>query len=352
MSDHSPDRTAGQTLSTADAVDLSQRIAELSKAGLPLPAGLRATAEEVSSRRVRRVLNRLADDVEAGRPFDEALQSLGDRFPPHVRGLIVAGVRSGQLGDVLEKFVEHHRQAAALRRRALLALVYPSLLIAMVIGVTLFFAATVATDLAQIVEDLDSNLPPQTELLLMIPETSWFWLFAVLAVVAAVFLITRFVLGRVVFDIVASFTPLVGSLWQWAALSEFCRLLATLVEREVPLPEALRLSAAAVRDVRLAAGCQQLATRVSAGQRLSEAAQDVPSLPPTFTALVAWDETMPALVQSLRSAARLFHQRAMRQLTLIQRVAPAFTFVLVLMAVGFLISAILSPIVNLINTLT
>jgi general secretion pathway protein F len=129
-------------------------------------------------------------------------------------------------------------------------------------------------------------------------------------------------------------------------------MLAMLIERHVPAAEAIELSGAAVGPLWLRIGCRRVANRMREGESLSAAISRAGLFPPTLLAVVSWGESLPALAESLNIAAELFHSRASRQLSLVQRVAPAFAFLIVIIAVGFLVSAVITPMVRIIETLT
>ena len=96
---------------------------------MPLEGGLRALADEIPSARLARVLRQLADRLTAGATLEAAIRALGSRLPADLRGLIVAGIRSGRLAVVLEEFAALIRRQQQLRRRATLAVAYPTLLL-------------------------------------------------------------------------------------------------------------------------------------------------------------------------------------------------------------------------------
>ena len=72
-------------LSPDEAAEFAARVAELTKAGLPLGAGLRALADELPGRRLPRVLRRVADRLDAGDDLLGALESQGAHLPAHLR---------------------------------------------------------------------------------------------------------------------------------------------------------------------------------------------------------------------------------------------------------------------------
>ena len=118
---------AGGGLSGAEALELSAQLAGLARAGLPLAPSLAALAEELPRGRLRRSMRDLARGLEAGQPLGEAVEGQEGRIPPHLRGLVAAGVRSGRLGEVLGEFSQYATIGVELRRRLWLNLAYPVL---------------------------------------------------------------------------------------------------------------------------------------------------------------------------------------------------------------------------------
>src|SRR5438309_113989 len=110
--------------------------AVIATAAMPLPAGLRAAAQEAASPRVASGLRSLAAELERGRSLSDCLTST-TRLPPYVAGLIRAAQGSGDLGMTLTAWTANRRSARQYWRATLAALAYPGIAIAMAIGVFL-----------------------------------------------------------------------------------------------------------------------------------------------------------------------------------------------------------------------
>src|SRR4051812_33033202 len=98
------DQRGTKHLSRHDATQLSEQIADLTRAGLPLPSGLRALGEELPSGRLRRMLDALSHSLEEGASLEKAIDAQGTRLPAHLRGLVLAGEGTGRTGEVLGRF--------------------------------------------------------------------------------------------------------------------------------------------------------------------------------------------------------------------------------------------------------
>src|SRR5262245_56021184 len=93
--------STSRQLTSDEAAMLMSQLSGLTRAGLTLPGGLRAMAEEVGSGPLPVVLHELALRVEQGEPLATALGAQKHRLPGHLSGLIQAGVETDRLADVL-----------------------------------------------------------------------------------------------------------------------------------------------------------------------------------------------------------------------------------------------------------
>ncbi len=127
-----PEPTSGspKPLSEREAAELVGRVADLSKAGLPLAPGLRAAAAELPDSRLAAALKRLAASLDHGQTLDQAMAAEGRALPAHFQALVAAGIRSGKLGQTLEEFVEFRQTTSDIRSSVWVALVYPAVVLA------------------------------------------------------------------------------------------------------------------------------------------------------------------------------------------------------------------------------
>ncbi len=271
---------SSRRLSTEETGELALRVAELTKAGLPLGAGLRALADEFPGRRLPGVLRRLADRLDAGMDFAAAIDQEGRRLPECLRGVILAGIHSGRLAEVLEEYTDIERTQLELRRRIWLGLAYPMVLLIAVAGLAVL-ASTIVPSFQKIFADFGTGLPPATQLVLVVAGPLATMFVILLLVIASAAIMLRLGLGtRWVWPVLHRL-PLAGPLLRWSQLVQFSRLMGLLIAQQVSLPDALRLAAAGLRDANLARGCRRVADDVEGGRALDEslAARRLPAEP-------------------------------------------------------------------------
>jgi general secretion pathway protein F len=339
-------------LGAAEVAELAARIAELSRAGMPLGDGLRAMAGDLPGRRLPRTLRRLADRFDAGDDLKTSLESQGRRLPGHLVGLMLAGVRSGRLAQVLEEFVELERSRWELRRRVWLALAYPLLLSVMLAALMLFCSIFVVSQFRPLFADFKMDLPIVTQ-------------FFFESVRPGAWVVMGFAAGCVAVPVLLQFTPapawlppllyaipLIGPLLRWSRLAQFARLMAVLLEQQVPLPEALRLTAAGLGDAYLARGCREAAGDVEAGRLFWESLAEKRQFPPSLIPLVRWGQLTPALADAFRAAAEMFEGRVVSQEPLLDAVLLPVALLVITAFIGSFILAVSLPTIALIQKLS
>ncbi len=300
-------------LTAGDAAALSDQIASLTRAGLPLASGLVALGEELPRGRLRRSVYELARTLESGVPLEKAISHQQNRIPPHLRGLVIAGVRSGRLGDVLNRFTRYASIGIGLKRELWLSLAYPLVTSAAAVALFVFVCTFLVRQFERIYRDFNIPLPRLTIALVNVAG-GVYKLAPPALVVAGValgcWLAAQLWLSAATRRSLAARLPLFGTIWRTTSLAEFCHLLALLLESQLPLPEALRLAGAGVQDADIDSACQLMARDVEAGGSLAKAISNRRPFPLGLAQLLRWAERYKSLPEVLHVAGAMFEARA------------------------------------------
>ena len=214
--------------------------------GTPIVQGLSAIERQTEQPRWRRVVAQVREQVEAGVPLSQTMQHFPHYFDAVSRSLIAAGETSGSLSTMLGRLATLARKQSQLRSSIIGALVYPSLLMVMGIGVVILMLLFVLPRFSGLFETLDSPLPPTTKFLLYVSTLlrSFWW--AALLVCTATGAGIKYWLGsshgKAVLCSFALRAPKVGALVRSLVTARITRLLGVLIESRVPLLEALGLT--------------------------------------------------------------------------------------------------------------
>ncbi len=345
----------GIWLADREAHGVAEGLADVTRAELPLNAGLRALAEEVPGRRLREALLLLARRVESGMSLEEAVAAAGPGIPAHLGGLIAAGNRSGQLGAVLGEYVTQSQRAIDNRRFTVIALAYPLILITALLAVMGFFFLWVVPEFRVIFTDFGTELPGATAAVMSLSDfiLAWgIWLVAagllvIAGLVAAAFFGTGDLPRRI-----ARRLPLVGPLFRYISLARFCHLLAIFVRSNVALPQALQWAGQGSRDSALARSARSLAEDVEQGIPIEAGLHDAAAFPPELANAFRWADRQQAFVDVLENAGTVYDSRVRIQANMISTITEPLSIVVTAFLIGGLFIVLFGPLIKLLNDLS
>ena len=161
-------------------VALNDEMAALVRAGVPLPEGLSQLSQELPGH-LGRNASQLSEQLIAGKPLDQAVRELGDRFAPVYSAIILAGVRSGRLPAALESLSTTLHRLADIRRSFSVAMLYPMIVLLVASGLLLFSLSRPIPVVVHFYEAFELRQPAVFQFLLAIAyflqrTLPWFWL--------------------------------------------------------------------------------------------------------------------------------------------------------------------------------
>lgn len=330
-------------------------VAELvavTRSQLPLAAGLRAAAAETEHRRVGKALLQVATQVEAGQKLDDILAQSPQVLPGSIPKLLLSGERGGRLGAALQDIVDHDTLTRDTLRVVRATLAYPLALLILGYISFVFLQFVLVGDLVQMYRDFDIDLPAATVWMANMHRFRW-WLIAVPILALVIWLIVvPLCLRRSQRQRVLATVPLLGAMWHWCGVAQATRSLAHLLTQRVQLTEALRVSSSGLRDANVAEVWNQLAAQVEQGIPLSRAMLDTHRLPASIAPLVYWGERTSSLPEALLTISDMLEGRVRLRAQLIRTIAPPILFVVIGGGIYFVIFAVLTPLIMLIQNLS
>ena len=225
----------------------TRQLATLIDSGLPLLRSLNVLENQERDKVLKKTINKLADSVQSGNTFSDALAL----HPRIFNNLYVNMVRAGEVGGVLElvltRLSEFQEKAAKIKNKVLSAMVYPIIVMTMAVGIMCFLLVFIVPRFEAIFHDLlgDNPLPPVTRFVLAVSNfmqhDGLVLLGAVVVIIVLYNFINRTRRGRLAIDTFKLRMPLFGNLNSKTSISRFARTLGTLVSSGVPILQALTL---------------------------------------------------------------------------------------------------------------
>ncbi len=250
----------------------NQELAALLRAGLPILQALEIMLRRQREPLFHEVLTQVHSKVENGADLSDAFSDFSELFPRIYPQTLKAGERSGELEQVIRRFVRYQTLVTTTRRKVVSALIYPALLVVLslvLIGVMTVF---VVPKFSAFFASMESELPAITRVTVGVStflSDNWLVGSVVLAgLLIATALAARSRRGALLLGAWKLRVPVLGNLFQKMALSEFSRALSTLLAGGIPLVSALESSVEAISNVHIRKRLMPIVDQVRQGQPL------------------------------------------------------------------------------------
>ncbi len=243
---------SGPRVKRDDLMHLSRQMAAFVRAGLPILEAVHMIGEESDNSSVRRIMTEIEEGLRSGERFSDCLDRHPKIFPDFYRGIVRSAELTGELDVVLTRLSVYIERDLEARRKIKAATIYPAVILVMSIVTVVVLAAWVLPKFKVFFASLHAKLPLPTRMLLSTTDflTTWWWaILAGLAVVAlAILAALRTARGVRMKDRFLLAVPVLGGTIQFALVERFCRVLASMVNAGVALPEALRVASESLRN--------------------------------------------------------------------------------------------------------
>jgi type II secretory pathway component PulF len=304
----------GPSISLDQLIALSDEVAALVRAGVPLERGLVELAEDLPGR-LGKVAASLGQRLEAGESLSAVMSSQGVGLPPEYCAVLEAGLRSGHLAVAVEGIASSMRRVADYRRLVGAALLYPLIVMCVAYVLFVFIATSWTPKMIAVLEQLDvhANVLWRNVAMLGFNAPLWApWLPLIALVALAVWWYRS---GRATSGGAGTWLdgiPTLGHMRRAGRLATFADVLALLVEHQVPLDEAVVLSAEASGDGKLLTAARELARRIESGQSAAAPSQPPAGFPPLLGWMIVNARHQTDLQAALKQTAAAYRDRALR----------------------------------------
>ncbi len=287
----------------------NEQFVTLVRAGLPILKCLDLLADRLTDAKLGPYIKGVRDEVRNGALLSDAFAAQGV-FPKIYVTSVMAGERSGALVETIERFVKYQRLALSVRKKLLLSLLYPSVLVFLVICLIVFLITFVVPNFAKLYESMQATLPRPTLILIAIGTTARDYVLVAFAALIAGGVGFRMwsatSAGKEQLDRIKLRVPLFGKTWIKYQVAQFSRVLSTLLVGGIPLLQALATASESLGNVLLERTLARASERVKAGQPLSTALRETGIFPGLALDMIEVGESTGALPAMLNSVAEFY----------------------------------------------
>jgi type IV pilus assembly protein PilC len=328
----------------------NQQFLTLIKAGLPILGSLELLARRQKIPAFRAQLEDVGARVKTGQSISEAFEAQGG-FSLVYTTTLLAGERSGNLEEVLQRYLDFQRVSLTFRKKLKASLIYPALLVFMVIALFIFLITFVVPRFAQLYDQLGTKLPALTVLLLdMGRYAQSYGIYIGIVVLTIGFLVYRWIqteAGATTVDKIRIRTPIVGNVWLKYQVGLFSRTLSTLLTGGLPLVPSLETAARSIDSKQIAIAVTRSVATVQEGKGLSESLQATKIFPELAIEMIEVGESTGALPQMLNSVAEFFEEDVQTNLTAAMSLIEPLILIFMGLVVVTILIALYLPIFSL-----
>jgi type IV pilus assembly protein PilC len=340
-----------QRVSRQELLLFNQELATLLKAGMPLAQSLDILRQKVANPTFKGALDDVYDKVRSGIALSDACAGHVSLFPPIYTASLLAGEKSGNLDEMLRRYIAYTKVVDSVRRNAISALIYPAVLLSLSLLVLFGIMVWVVPAFQDFYGTFGAELPFATRVLIGISNVvrgnlpylliggigfgalAWSWLRSRANVVRLHAAILRL--------------PAIGTVATQFATSQFARTLATLLGGGIPLVSALDVAGRAVGNRYFGAQIDVSTQQVREGVSLGKAMAERRIFPDVALKMVDVGEQTGALQEMLNAAADFFDESVETTLGRFTKLIEPLMLVIMAVFIALILLALYMPVFQL-----
>jgi type IV pilus assembly protein PilC len=332
----------GRKLKQSTFLVFNQQFLTLIKAGLPILNSLDLLIKRQRDRNLQQILENVRERVKGGELLSDAFAT--HRMVPKIyTTTLMAGEKSGNIDEVLTRYINFQRLAMTFRKKLFVSLIYPSLLVSVVTIMVMFLFTFVVPKFAELFESLDAKLPAITLFMLAVGQnTQKYFPFLIVGLLLAIFIFWRWRKtdsGADQIDRVILSLPLLGDIRLKHQVATFSRMLSTLLQGGLPLVPSMETAGTSMTSRRILKGVMRASTRVREGQGLAASLEEQKIFPDLAVEMIEVGESTGALPAMLNSVAEFYEEDVQTALNAsMALIEPLILMVMAVFVGGVLIS--------------
>ena len=336
----------------------TRQLSTLISAGLPLLRSLRTLSKQEKNVNLRKIMGSLAESVEGGTTFSEALA----QHPKAFNKLYVNMVKAGELGGVLEivltRLAEFAEKSQRIRGKVTSAMVYPAVVLTIAVGIVTFLMLFIVPKFEAIFKDMLGGrpLPVITQIIMDLSRFIQGNFLLIAGVLTVLVIGLRFAIRlpgiAAALDSYKLKLPLFGDLLTKTSVARFSRTLGTLVSSGVPILQALQITRDTAGNEKVSTAIETIHDNVKEGESMVAPMEASQIFPPMVVSMVQVGEETGQLPDMLTKVADVFEEEVDVAVAGLTSLLEPVMIVLLALIVGTIVVALFLPLITIIQDLT
>ncbi len=338
----------GQRLSQKEILLLTDELATLLSAGLPLDKSLSILMElTAENAKLSQLVNRVLEKIKAGTSLAEALENQTGVFSKFYLNMIRAGELGGSLSDVLQRLAEYLERSQELKSTVSTALIYPAILLFMSMASLFVMLTFVVPQFSEMFESAGKELPVPTQVVVALAAflQAYWWAILLIVLVCICTLKVQMAnpVSKKVWDQRMLKMPLFGNLIINMETAKLTRTLGTLLGNGVSILVALGITRETVSNSVIADELQEAELQLKQGNNMSEVMMKSAVFPRMALQMMKMGEETGKLEAMLLRIAIIYDKQLRTSIErMLAVLEPALIISLGLMIAGIIVSILLA----------
>lgn len=342
-------------ITTKDRVVFTRQLATLIGAGLPLAQSLRTVQEQTTNKRMQEIVQEIISDVEGGKSLSDSFAKHPEAFNKVYVALVSAGETSGTMDDSLKRLAAQQEKEAAMMSKIRGAMMYPSIVLAVIILVIGFMLFTVVPQVEGLYRDLNKGLPFVT--LAMIKVANFFsslWWIVILAMIIGGYFLAQYLKteqGIRVKDTFKLNVPMFKGMFRKMYMARFARTGQVLLSTGVPMLDMLRITSDAVNNVIISESILRASDKVKGGKALSASLSNEDYFLAMVPQMIKIGEQSGKIDEMMGKTAQVYEDELDEEIRALSTAIEPVLMVFLAIVAGTMVAAILLPIYSLVGNI-
>ncbi|MEA2088511.1 MAG: type II secretion system F family protein [Patescibacteria group bacterium] len=334
-----------------DLLFFLRELSVLISANISLIQSLHIIEKQIENKVLRGVILEVADDVEGGSKLSESLSRFPDIFDGFYINIIKSGETSGKLDEVLNYLTEEEEKNYDMMKKLRGAMIYPAFIFTSLIAVGIVMMVFVVPKLAGVLEESGAELPITTRILMGASDffTNFWWalLIGFLFIFFVFNVLVKTKKGKLYWDILKLNLPIAGSLLRKVYLVRFARSFITLMVGGVSVVKSLNIVLNVVDNAHYQNLIARTIKEVEDGRAIAGEFFNDKYIPPMFSQMMSIGEETGKIPFVLKKIADFYTLEIDNTMRNIMTIMEPFIMILMGLAVGVMVAAIILPMYNL-----
>lgn len=347
--DIGPKMIDGKTLSV-----MCSQFAIMLRSGQMIGRVMQMVASQTADKKLKKLLEECADDVEQGSTVASALERHGEKMLPMT---FIETVRAGETAGTLEtsfvKLESYYEKAYKNKQKIKSVMSYPIFVCVIAVVVVIIIMAKVVPSLSATFADLGGELPMITQILINVSTVfQKGWLFMIIGLVALVIGLKIYFgteKGRLVKGKLLLRLPVLGKINVFSSAAQFADTMSTMLSSGLTVNHAVEVTGKVLDNAYLQEEISAMIPKIEEGRALGDCMRSSKYFPDNLKEMVMVGEESGSLDSTLTTIADYYYNEQDHAIQ--QAVSKMEPTIMVFLAgfAGFIVLAIYLPMFTMYN---